>query len=229
MLELRREGPLVQNAGDLAADLLRLAILDGRLKPGERLKESVLAATLQISRTPVRDALRILQKEGLIVAAPNRGAVVRRYTLAELRDVYELRALLEGHAARRAAEHVTPVLLRQLEESCRRADELRLADAPLPDLVRENERFHDLVLVASGSEKLRLMARAATEMPLVYRTYSWYSPDQRKRAEGQHETLTAALAAGDADGAKQVMEEHIFAGWQVLAEHLEDFGAADAA
>src|SRR5579864_4506652 len=95
--------PLVRNASAAATELIREAILDGRLEPGARLKEEELARELGISRTPVREALLVLQAEGLIVAEPNRGASVRRHDAEDLHDLYQLRALLEGHAARRAA------------------------------------------------------------------------------------------------------------------------------
>src|SRR5687768_11444608 len=98
---------LVRNASALAADLIREAIMDGRLEPGARLKEERLAQDLGISRTPVREALQRLNTEGLVQARPNRGTFVRAYEPAELDELYELRALLEGHAARRAAERLT--------------------------------------------------------------------------------------------------------------------------
>lgn len=223
-LEVQGTEPLVRNAGDAAAERIRLAIVDGRLKPGERLKEADVARAFGVSRTPVREALRLLQLEGLIVATPNRGAAVCSYTAAELRDVYELRALLEGHAARRAAESVTAATLAELDASCSRFRALRERDAPIPELVHENVRFHALILEAAGSPKLAGTTRAVMEMPLVYRTYSWYSPEQRLRAERQHERLVGALEAGDGDRSEAIMKQHIAEGWDVvsgqLGEHL---------
>src|SRR5207249_3993911 len=89
-----------RNASAAATELIREAIVDGRLVPGERLKEEELAHELGISRTPVREALLVLQAEGLVDAAPNRGAVVRAHDAVDLDDLYQLRALLEGYAAR---------------------------------------------------------------------------------------------------------------------------------
>ena len=97
---------LGRNASSGAADLIRQAIVEGRVLPGERLKEEELAQQLGISRTPVREALLILQTEGLVEASPNRGATVRSYELPDLEDMYELRALLEGNAALRAATRI---------------------------------------------------------------------------------------------------------------------------
>src|SRR4051794_41593164 len=92
---------LVRNASVAATELIREAIVDGRLEPGRRLKEEELARELGISRTPVREALLMLQAEGIVDAIPNRGAVVRVHTPEDLDDLYQLRALLEGYAARR--------------------------------------------------------------------------------------------------------------------------------
>src|SRR5438309_11120403 len=103
---LQEGEPLVRNASMAATELIREAIVDGRLEPGRRLKEEELARELGISRTPVREALLVLQSEGLVAAEPNRGASVRAHDAADLDDLYQLRALLEGYAARRAAPRI---------------------------------------------------------------------------------------------------------------------------
>ena len=95
--------PLVRNAGVVATEVIREAIIDGRLAPGERLKEEELARELGLSRTPIREALAVLQAEGLVDTAPNQGATVRAHDAEDLDDLYRLRALLEGYAAGRAA------------------------------------------------------------------------------------------------------------------------------
>ncbi len=223
-LDLAAPGPLVQSAGDAAAQQIRLAILDGRLEPGQRLKEAAVAEAFNISRTPVREALRRLEREGLVVATPNRGAAVRRYSADELRDVYELRALLEGHAARRAAGAVTAATLDALDESCARSTVLAQGEPPVIDLVRENARFHTLILDAAGSERLEGFVRAVTEMPLIYRTYAWYSAEQRRQAHREHERLVDALRAADAERAELIMRRHVLEGADVRLAHLDAVG-----
>src|ERR687884_94343 len=115
--------PLARNASVAATEVIREAIVDGRLAPGARLKEEELARELGISRTPIREALLILQAEGLVDAAPNRGATVRAHTAQDLDDLYQLRALLEGFAARRAAARLTAEQLEELWASCDRFDD----------------------------------------------------------------------------------------------------------
>src|ERR1700674_2295186 len=104
---LQERAPLVRNASAAATELIREAIIDGRLNPGERLKEEELARELGISRTPVREALLILQAEGLVDGAPNRRALVRSHDADDLEALYQFRALLEGYAARRAAANIS--------------------------------------------------------------------------------------------------------------------------
>src|SRR5258708_28650825 len=131
---------LVRNASMAATELIRNAILEGRLEPGRRLKEEELARELGISRTPVREALVMVQAEDLVVATPNRGATVRVHDANDLHDLYELRALLEGYATRRAAERISKPEIDLLRQSCMRFDALD-PDQDLRGVVRENLFF----------------------------------------------------------------------------------------
>jgi DNA-binding GntR family transcriptional regulator len=203
-----RQAPLTRNASAVAADLIRDAIADGRLEPGRRLKEEELARELGISRTPVREALLVLQTEGVLESAPNRGATVRAYEADDLDDLYQLRAVLEGFAARRAATRISAQDVTKLRESCERFVALR-ADADVAELVRENMLFHDVILEAASSERLTQMVRKVVQLPLVYRSYYWYSPEQKLISEHYHRQLTSAMAGRDAERAGIVMKEHV--------------------
>jgi DNA-binding GntR family transcriptional regulator len=205
---LEDRGRLVQNASVAATELIREAILDGRLEPGSRLKEEELARELGISRTPVREALLMLQAEGLVETAPNRGAVVRTHDAEDLVDLYQLRALLEGYAAHRAATRIGPEDIQLLRESCDRFD--AIAEGDVRELVKENLLFHSAIHAAAGSARLSRMMRRVIELPLVYKSYVWYSPDQRRISAHYHRQITHALSVGDAERAELVMREHIF-------------------
>jgi DNA-binding GntR family transcriptional regulator len=218
---LRSAEGLVRNASDGATELIREAILDGRLEPGQRLKEEDLARQLGISRTPVREALLMLQVEGLIVATPNRGATVRVHTPEDLEDLYALRALLEGHAARRAGVRIGEEEVAVLRESCDRFDALS-PDKELRGLVRENMFFHNAILDIAGSARLASMVRRVIELPLVYKSYIWYSPDQKRISSHYHRQIVNALATGDAERAELVMKEHVFEARDVLVARLRD-------
>jgi DNA-binding GntR family transcriptional regulator len=223
-VDLRKEGPLVVNAADVAVDLIRAAILDGRLTPGQRLKEAEVAEAFGISRTPVREALRILQNSGLLDASPNRGSVVRSYSIDQLREIYDLRILLEGYAARRAAMATTPELVQALRESCDRFEELRRADSPVVELVKENVTFHTAVIDAAASDRVSTLLRAVVELPLIYRVYYWYQPEQVASSERRHLQLVDAVEARDADRAELIMRSHILEASDVMQSHIVELG-----
>ena len=224
MAKLLDEGrQLVQNASAQATELIRQAILDGRLEPGSPLKEQQLAHELGISRTPVREALLMLQAEGLIVTTPNRSAVVREHDEDDLKDLYQLRALLEGYAARQAASRISDEELDLLNASCTRFDALSGDD--VRELVRENLLFHRTILAAAGSERLSRMVQKVIELPLVYKSYIWYSPDQKQISAHYHRQIAAALAGRDAERAELIMREHIFEARDLLVSRLGTTGA----
>ena len=216
---------LVRNASAAATELIREAIIDGRLVPGERLKEEELAHELGISRTPVREALLVLQAEGLVDAAPNRGAAVRAHDAGDLDDLYQLRALLEGYAARRAASRITFEQIASLWASCDRFD--TISDRSVRELVKENLLFHNMILEAAGSARAASMVRKVIELPLVYKSYIWYSPDQKRISAHYHRQITKALEAGDAERAELVMKEHVFEGRDILVAHVRELEARE--
>jgi DNA-binding GntR family transcriptional regulator len=211
---------LVRNAGLAATEVIREAIIEGRLEPGRRLKEEELARELGISRTPVREALLMLQAEGLVVATPNRGATVRVHAAPDLEDLYELRALLEGYAARRAAERIARRDLTLLRRSCDRFDRLD-PGLDLRGVVRENLFFHNTILEVAASERLSELVRKVIEMPLVYNSYRWYSGDQMRISAHYHRQIVKALADGDADRAELIMKEHLFEARDLLIAHMQ--------
>jgi DNA-binding GntR family transcriptional regulator len=211
--------PLSRSASAAASEVIREAIIDGRLAPGRRLKEEELARELGMSRTPVREALLVLQSEGLVESIPRRGATVRSYAADDLDDMYQLRAVLEGFAARRAATRISADDVARLEESCARFDRLR-ADDDLRDLVKENLFFHNVVLEAAGSDRLGPLVRKVIEIPLVHKSFYWYSPEQKLISEHYHRQLTRALGVGDAERAEMIMTEHVLEARDFLLAQL---------
>jgi DNA-binding GntR family transcriptional regulator len=217
---VQERAPLVRNASAAATELIREAIVDGRLPPGRRLKEEELARELGISRTPVREALLILQAEGLVDAAPNRGAVVRSHDADDLEDLYQLRALLEGYAARRAAANISEAALAGLQTSCERFESLIEGD--VQELVKENLLFHNVILDASRSRRVAELVRKVIELPLVYRSYIWYSVDQRRISAHYHRQVTRALESRDGERAELVMKEHVYEARDVLVARVRE-------
>lgn len=215
--------PIARRTSAAATELIRAAIVEGCFAPGERLKEEELAQELGISRTPVREALLMLQSEGLVESVPNRGAVVRAYTPAEIEELYELRALLEGFAARRAATRISEDGIRDLHASNERFRRLHAGD-DLADLIRENLVFHNTILEAAGSDLLVGMVRNVVEIPLVYKSFFWYPREQKRISEHYHDQLARALEARDSERAELIMKEHVFEARDFLKSRMEDSG-----
>jgi DNA-binding GntR family transcriptional regulator len=218
--------PISRNASAAASEIIREAIMEGRLAPGQRLKEEELARELGISRTPVREALLMLQSEGLVDLIPKRGASVREYAADDLDDMYRLRALLEGYAARRAATRISMSDVERLEESCARFDRLRAQD-DLLDLVKENLFFHNVILEAAASDRLTTLVRKVIEIPLVYKSYYWYSPEQKLISEHYHKQLALALRGRDAERAELIMKEHVLEARDFLLGQLRPASEAE--
>ena len=192
----------------MVADLIRDGILEGRLRPGDRLKEDMLAKELAVSRTPVREAIAMLQAEGLLESQQHRGAQVRSYTPAELEQMYDLRGILEGYGARRAATRITARELARLRTSVDRMEKLEPKD--LEHLVQQNGVFHDTILQAADSERLVTMVTQTRAVPLIYQSYAWYTTAQLSLSLEYHRRVLAALERGDAEQAERDMRHHLF-------------------
>jgi DNA-binding GntR family transcriptional regulator len=189
---------------------IREGILVGSFAQGSHITARQLAEATGLSRTPVREAMRQLDAEGLISLIPNRGAFVASWTENEIEQIYELRVLLESFAAQVAAERINDeqrAELQALSDEMSRLVEQRPVDVEA--IAEVNGRFHKGVLEACGNPRLRDLLGAITEVPLQLSTFRRYSIDELRRSAAQHAELVSALAVGDADWARSVMTAHI--------------------
>ncbi len=205
-------------AVDHAYSLIREGILAGRHEPGERLGEAELAERTETSRTPVREALRQLEMEGLVEVLPHRGARVAEWTAADLEEIYDLRAMLEAFAADRAASRIEPEDIDRMAELCEFMEQAARAGAAqdLDRVAELNAEFHGVVRAAAASTRLVTMLNAVVQLPLVVRTFHRYSPADLERSCAHHRDLVAALRAGDGLWAQSVMRSHVLAAKAVL-------------
>ena len=205
---------------------LRTLILTGEYGPEERLIEEQLAERLGVSRTPVRQALTMLEAEGLVELAPNRGATVRSFTVADVWDIYDLRAVLEGHAARRAASRIERAHLARLEELAIEMEGLdgRFAghEEEIRALVALNQEFHGVIVEASRNERLSRLINRTVEIPLMFKAFFWYTPHERVISNHYHRQILHALEAGDAERAEIVMREHVYEGRDFVIVSLKE-------
>ena len=198
------------SAADRAYAEIRGLILAGDASPGTPLREEALADIVGVSRTPVRDALRRLEVELYAVRTPGGRLVVADLDSDDVAEIFALRAMLEGHAAARAARRATPAQLAELRH-CNAAIEAAVA-IEQPDVARflaENRRFHDIILSASASARLSTMLAGLVEQPIVRRTATRYDRADLARSAHEHSQLIQAFAAHDEDWARAVMTAHI--------------------
>jgi DNA-binding GntR family transcriptional regulator len=212
---------------------LRRLILEGEYGPNERLVEEQLAERLGVSRTPVRQALTMLESEGLVEMAPNRGAVVCSFGVDEVWDIYDLRAVLEGHAARRAATRIEVGelgrlvdLAAEMEGLCEREFAGREEEVRL--LVSLNNEFHGTIVTASRNGRLRRLVRRTVEVPLVFKAFFWYGPRERMISNHYHRQILTALEAADADRAEIIMREHVYEGRDFVIKALREDPSREA-
>ncbi len=205
----------MERAVDRVYSHIRAAILDGRFAPGARLGEAELAEVTQASRTPVREALRQLEVEGLVEVLPHRGARVYQFTSDDLEEIYDLRMTLEALAAGRAASRISDAQLDQMSELCDRMEAAALDD-DLELVATANMEFHAIVRTASASTRLTSMLSAVIQLPLMMRTFHRYAPEDLHRSAGHHRELIAALRARDEVWADAVMRSHVRAAKAVL-------------
>jgi DNA-binding GntR family transcriptional regulator len=206
---------------------LRRMIIEGEYGPDERLIEEQLAERLGVSRTPIRQALTMLEAQGLVEIAPNKGAMVCSFSVEDVRDIYDLRAVLEGHAARRAALRVGDKELGRLSELAEEMEGLagRFSEheEEIRRLVVLNQEFHGTIVVASRNRRLGRLLRGTVQIPLMFKAFFWYGPHERTISNHYHRQILNALEAGDADRAEIVMREHVYEGRDfVIRTLMED-------
>jgi DNA-binding GntR family transcriptional regulator len=207
-------------------DQVRAAILDGQFSAGQRLREDELASVLQVSRGPVREALASLEREGLVVVAPHRGASVVQLTPDDLADVYSLRTGLEVVATQLA-------IMRGTEEDFRQADRVLKELARLlkgrpseQDAARLDLEFHDVLYSAARNERLRaswLGVRSQVYLFLLKRNIA--SPDWRDGSVSGHSEILEAVRARDEARAVQLISGHISYAYTLISNNLAN--AAD--
>lgn len=195
---------------------LRDHIVLGYFKPGQRLTEEDLAAQMQVSRTPVREAFLRLEREGLIQIVPHQGAMVRRLSLEEARQVYEVRAPLEGLAARLAVQHMSPEDLAAIHDVLQASFQV-MEQRDVRSLIIHNNHFHDLIVDAGHNSLLkRILNQLRSQVNLLRITLWTRFPDRLEQTLREHERIYEAIAARDEDGAEEAAREHILHSWEGL-------------
>jgi DNA-binding GntR family transcriptional regulator len=197
---------LAQSLADQAYDALRGAIAEGRLQPGERIREVALAEELGISRTPIREALQRLARDGLIQQDARNGARVTELSMAAIQELYDLRVILEGSAARFAAlsatandrQRLTAILAKEAEH---------LGDAVA--MAKLNKLFHQGLCQAANNRFLSNAVATFSTTLLLLGPTTLAAGQRADESHAEHSAIIAAVGAGDAALAERLMRGHI--------------------
>lgn len=193
---------------DVVFNTLRQAIIKGELKPGERLMEIQLAQKLGVSRTPVREAIRKLELEGLVLMIPRRGAEVAKITKKDLVDVLQVRAALEELAVKDACDHITEEQLQELKtasEDFRRT----LDGGNLVACAQADINFHEVIYRATDNRRLVQLLNNLREQMYRYRMETLKDKRTYRALVSEHETIRSALTRHDKDAAGEAIRIHI--------------------
>lgn len=198
---------------------LRLAIVECRLAPGERLTEASIARRLQVGETPAREALRRLMLEGLVRVTPRHGYAVAPITLRDVHELFELRLLIEPATAALAAGKFQPSARPRLEELSR-VDYADGSQDSVRRFLRANTALHAGIAELGGNRRVaRLLGQLLSESERLI-NFGMLSHPQSELTVGEHLRLLEALAAGEADPARRIMEEHVKTTRQMVVESL---------
>ena len=193
---------------DVVFNTLRQAILRGELKPGERLREVQLADKLGVSRTPIREAIRKLELEGLVVMVPRRGAEVAEITEKSLRDVLEVRGALEELAVELACDRILDEDIQKLHDAAKEFEDVSKSD-DVTALAEADVRFHDIIYFATRNQRLIQLLYNLREQMYRYRVEYLKRTEVYPTLFAEHEHIIECLAKRDKDAAKQAVNTHV--------------------
>lgn len=193
---------------DVVFDTLREAIINGILRPGERLMEIQLAEELGVSRTPVREAIRKLEREGFVVMVPRKGAFVAGISLKDIADVFEVRAALEALTAGLAAERITDEELEELERILVRKAEI-IEESDVERFLESDTTFHDTLYRASRNQRLIQILNNLQDEIQRFRAVSLAYPGRLRKTLEEHRKIVEAVAERDVERAQAMAWRHI--------------------
>lgn len=195
-----------QSRADFVYDSLRDAIWEGRFAHGERIREEEIAGVLGVSRTPVREALQRLQQRGLLVVGPGRGLMVAQLSKQQVFELYAMREILEGSAARFAARHANEA---EIEILYRLQRELAESGSDALTLINLNRRFHQSIYEAAHNQYLLQTLDTLNDSLALLHSTTFRVPNRRPETDEEHRRIVAAIENRDPDAAEKAAREHI--------------------
>lgn len=202
-------------------DSLRNAILEGRIPPGARLVETALAASIGVSRTPIREALHLLEREGLVQSIPRVGYRVRVIEWAEMEKICEIRIVNEILAAQWALDRLDEQQLSELEENVARC-EMEIEAGNTDRIGEYDAAFHEVLVRAGGSERLLEICQNLRRHMVLFRAESFRRPETARLAAAGHRRIVERLRARDREGVARAIRTHLEDAKRFIAQHLAE-------
>ncbi|SFM32226.1 GntR family transcriptional regulator [Salibacterium qingdaonense] len=198
----------VQSLRQLAVDTIREAIVMGYYKPGEPIRERQLSEKMNISTTPVKEAFRTLEYEGLVVTVPRKGTFVSDMADTSIEEILMLRASVEGLCARLAAEKMTDEEMESLKQQLMRMDDMK-QEQRVDNLVEENTSFHQMVVTYARSPVLKQTWNTVSAFDQAFRKLALQQNKEQEEGLMEHWSIFQAMESRNADTAEQEMKSHI--------------------
>lgn len=222
MLKLKK--PTKISLGGQVAEIIRKSILTGSLKPGQRLYEDAIASEMGVSRAPVREALRFLEREGVVTYLPNKGVYVRTVSAKDISEIFTLRSVMEGLAAKLTTGEITEEEQAQLEKIC---EELEQAASNEDEdaLIQLDLKFHKLLVKFSRHSFLQEVFSTMINLVTMYLRVD---AEVLKLKQGlmysavEHRDILAAIKNGEGEKAEELMRKHINESGRMILEYLEN-------
>ena len=205
---------------DVVFKTLRQAILTGEFMPGERRMEISLAKRLGVSRTPVREAIRKLELEGLVIMIPRKGAAVARITVSDLKDVLEVRCHLEEFAASLACERIDDEEIQELKLALK-AFEDAIEEKNLKLIAERDVEFHDVIFKATKNKRLLQIINNLREQIYRYRIEYIKDFDYHEVLVKEHRQIVETILHGDKEAASRIMRTHIYNQETIVIKNLK--------
>jgi DNA-binding GntR family transcriptional regulator len=199
----------IQTNSSQAASVIRQLIISGEFKPGVRLRESELTKSLGISRSPIREAFRILESEGLLQIIPNKGASVTKFKEKDLHEIYELRALLESHGIRLSCKNLSQQNLEELKALIKEMEE-KIISKDYSGYLRVSNDFHELYMKNCGNERLFSLFKTLRNNIMTVQIFARSFPGHDiESGVKEHKTILNALLKRDPDKAEMCIKKHL--------------------
>jgi DNA-binding GntR family transcriptional regulator len=224
---LRSSAPLTQSLPEQIAAQLSERIVSGAYTPGQRVMEQAIAEEFDVSRGPVREALRLLEKEGLVMILPRRGAQVTNPTIEEVNEIFDIRAMLNGLRDRliaegRQREQLVPVL----EQEIARLAQTAAVPGPGDEYIEIVLRLNRLLTQAAGNHRLQAILGSLAVQTVRYTRLGLSTPQRRRQSVQNWQSLLRAIRDGDGDAAESIARQRVIDSRNAAVEHLRAQAAA---